>query len=72
MIKENKSAVGVSVGVPSVVVGVLVALKHIGMTNLSYWDIIWFGLEVWLVCVCAMLVILGISIFIGMIIGTFK
>ena len=48
--ENTKSAGKYAVGIPSIVIGVLVALKHIGMTNLSYWSIVLFGLEVWLVC----------------------
>lgn len=48
---NNKSAyVSSSVGIPAVVVGVLIALKKVGMTAMTYSDIIWFGVEVWLVC----------------------
>lgn len=48
---NNKSAyASSSVGIPAVVVGVLIALKKVGMTAMSYSDIIWFGVEVWLVC----------------------
>jgi len=48
---NNKSAyVSSSVGIPAVVVGVLIALKKVGMTTMAYSDIIWFGVEVWLVC----------------------
>lgn len=48
---NNKSAyASSSVGIPAVVVGVLIALKKVGMTAMTYSDIIWFGIEVWLVC----------------------
>ena len=48
---NNKSAyASSSVGIPAVVVGVLIALKKVGMTAMTYSDIIWFGVEVWLVC----------------------
>jgi hypothetical protein len=50
MKQEAKNIGSVSIGIPAVVVGVLIALKHIGMTNLSYWGIIVFGIEVWFVC----------------------
>lgn len=51
------SYVSSSVGVPLVVVGVLIALKKVGMTAMSYSDIIWFGVDVWLVCAFIVLVI---------------
>lgn len=35
-----------SVGIPAVVVGVLIALKKVGLTAITYSDIIWFGIEV--------------------------
>lgn len=41
---------GYSLGIPGVVVGVLLALKHIGMTNISYWGILLYGFEIWLCC----------------------
>ena len=44
-----------SLGIPSVVVGVLIALKKVGMTTMSYEDIIWFGIQVF--CVCAIIAI---------------
>lgn len=48
---NNKSVyASSSVGIPAVVVGVLIALKKVGMTAMTYSDIIWFGVEVWLVC----------------------
>lgn len=44
---NNKSAyVSSSVGIPAVVVGALIALKKVGMTAMTYSDIIWFGVEV--------------------------
>ena len=50
---KNSGANGgmtISFGIPSVVVGVLIALKKVGMTSMSYTDILWFGLEVFLYC----------------------
>ena len=48
---NNKSVyASSSVGIPAVVVGVLIALKKVGMTAMTYSDIIWFGVEVWFVC----------------------
>lgn len=57
-----------SVGVPAVVVGVLIALKKVGMTQMSYSDIIWFGIDVWLICAVITFVIWLIMLFILMII----
>lgn len=55
---NNKSAyASSSVGIPAVVVGVLIALKKVGMTAMTYSDIIWFGVEVWLVCALVVVVI---------------
>jgi len=55
---NNKSAyASSSVGIPAVVVGVLIALKKVGMTAMTYSDIIWFGIEVWLVCALVVVVI---------------
>ena len=62
---ENKNvATTASIGIPGVVVGVLVALKHIGMTTLSYWDIIVFGIQVWLVCALIAIAIYVIALLI--------
>ena len=57
MDNKNSTYVSSSVGVPAVVVGVLIALKKVGMTAMSYSDIIWFGVEVWLVCALIVLAI---------------
>ena len=46
----NSGGLTIGVGIPSVVIGVLIALKKIGMTSMSYWDIIWFGVDVFIVC----------------------
>ena len=55
---ENKNvATTASIGIPGIVVGVLIALKHIGMTSLSYWDIIVFGIKVWVACALIAIVI---------------
>ena len=55
---NNKSAyASSSVGIPAVVVGVLIALKKVGMTAMTYSGIIWFGIEVWLVCALVVVVI---------------
>lgn len=51
---NNSTASGggmtIGVGIPSVVIGVLIALKKVGMTAMSYTDIIWFGVEIFFVC----------------------
>jgi hypothetical protein len=57
MDNKNSTYVSSSVGVPAVVVGVLIALKKVGMTAMSYSDIIWFGVEVWFVCALIVLAI---------------
>ena len=44
------STVTYSTGVPAVVLGVLIALKKVGMTTMGWSDIIWFTIEVWIVC----------------------
>lgn len=50
--ENNNASSGITIGmgIPSVVVGVLIALKKVGMTTMSYSDILWFGAEVLLVC----------------------
>lgn len=48
--KDAKNVCSISIIVPNVVVGVLLALKHIGTTSISYWAIIVFGLKVWAAC----------------------
>jgi hypothetical protein len=59
MDNNNASSGGltVGVGIPSVVIGVLIALKKIGITTMSYWDIALFGMQVFLV-----FAIIGLSI----------
>lgn len=59
MDNNNASSGGltVGVGIPSVVIGVLIALKKIGITTMSYWDIALFGMQVFLV-----FAIVGLSI----------
>lgn len=67
---NNKSTyASSSVGVPAVVVGVLIALKKVGMTAMSYSDIIWFGVEVWFVCA---LIVLAIWIVVFILLMIFK
>jgi hypothetical protein len=72
MKQEAKSAGSISIGVPAVVVGVLIALKHIGMTSLSYWHIAMFGVEVWLVCVAIVFSLWLIVMLLGIIFGSIK
>ena len=43
MDNSNGGSIAIGVGIPSVVVGVLIALKKVGMTTMSYSDIAWFG-----------------------------
>ena len=51
MEKNNGGGVAIgSLGIPSVVVGTLIALKKVGMTALTYKEILWFGFDVFLVC----------------------
>ena len=51
MEKNNASrGITIGMGIPSTVVGVLIALKKVGMTTMSYSDILWFGAEVLFVC----------------------
>ena len=72
MKQEAKNAVNISIGVPAVVVGVLIALKHIGMTSFSYWHIVMFGVEVWLVCVAIVFSLWLIIMLLGIIFGSIK
>ena len=63
MNNSAESKVTYSIGIPGVVVGVLLALKFAGLTMMSYSDIIWYGVKVWLVCaaiVLALWVVAGI------------
>ena len=68
---NNKSAYAssIGVGIPAVVVGVLIALKKVGMTAMTYSDIIWFGVEVWLVCA---IVVVAIWLIVGCIFVLFE
>lgn len=72
MKQETKNAGGVSISIPAVVVGVLISLKHIGMTDLSYWHIVMFGIEVWFVCVAIIFALWLIVMFLGIIFGSIK
>jgi len=71
--KESNTKVGTySCGLPTVVLGVLIALKHIGMTSMTYGAIIWFSIEVWLCCAAVMLVCFLILMFFTAIFGAWK
>ena len=72
MERNNTQPVNLSIGIPGVVVGVLIALKHIGMTSLSYWAIVWFGIQVWLACAAIIICILAIAWIIGTFFEAFK
>ncbi len=61
-----------SCSLPTVVLGVLIALKHIGMTSMTYGAIIWFSLEVWLCCAAVMLVCFLIFMFFAAFFGGLK
>lgn len=50
MERNYGSTVTYSISVPAVVLGVLIALKKVGMTTMGWSDIIWFTFEVWIVC----------------------
>ena len=64
---ENKGqTVSYSLGIPGVVVGCLLALKYAGLTFMSYMDIFWCGVKVWLVCAAIVLVFMLIVSFIYM------
>lgn len=69
--KETKK-ISISIGIPAIVIGVLIALKHIGLTNLSYWTIIWFGIKIWLVCIAVAVIVSLLLIFIGALLGSLK
>ena len=49
MIKEqSKNVVAISSSLPTIVMGTLIGLKFAGMTTLSYLDIFWYCMKVWL------------------------
>ena len=58
------STVSYSIGVPAVVLGVLIAFKKVGMTTMGWSDIIWFTIEVWIVCAVIAICIWVIMMFI--------
>jgi len=64
MERNYGSTVTYSTGVPAVVLGVLIALKKVGMTTMGWSDIIWFTLEVWIVCAVIAICIWAIMMFI--------
>lgn len=69
---SNSGSIAVGFGIPSVVIGALIALKKVGMTTMSYTDIIWFGVEVFLVCLAIAIAIWLIVIFIAALFGGYK
>jgi hypothetical protein len=73
---NNNTASGggmtIGVGIPSVVIGVLIALKKVGMTTMSYGGIIWFGVEVFLVCAFIGLAIWMLIMFVFGMFGAFN
>ena len=64
MERNYGSTVTYSTGVPGVVLGVLIALKKVGMTTMGWSDIIWFTLEVWVVCAVIAICVWAIMMFI--------
>ena len=72
MNNNNGGSIAIGVGIPSVVVGVLIALKKVGMTTMSYGDIAWFGLEVFLVCAAIGIAIWLVVMIIVALFGGFK
>ena len=71
-ISEGQNITKVNIVLPSIVAGVLIALKHIGMTSMTYGDIIWFSIEVWLCCMFVMLVCYLIFMFFAAFFGGWK
>ena len=70
---DNSTKVGTySSGLPAIVMGVLIALKHIGMTSMTYWAIILFGIEIWLCCIAFLFVIFLIILFVQSLFGSFN
>lgn len=64
MERNYGSTVTYSTGVPAVVLGVLIALKKVGMTTMGWSDIIWFTIEVWIACAVIAICIWVIMMFI--------
>ena len=65
MNNSTESKVTYSVGIPGVVVGVLLALKFAGLTMMSYSDIIWYGVKVWLVCAAIVLALWFVAVIVA-------
>ncbi len=72
MDNSNSGSIAIGVGIPSVVVGVLIALKKVGMTTMSYSDIAWFGFEVFLVCAAIGIAIWFVVVLVIGLFGGFK
>lgn len=73
MDKNNSGSVAIgSLGIPSVVIGTLIALKKVGMTAMSYSDILWFGFDVFLVCAAVAIVVWLVIFIILALLGGFK
>jgi hypothetical protein len=64
MERNYGSTVTYSTGVPAVVLGVLIALKKVGMTTMGWSDIIWFTIDVWIVCAIIAICFWAIMMFI--------
>ena len=64
MERNYGSTVTYSTGVPAVVLGVLIALKKVGMTTMLWSDIIWFTIKVWIACAVIAICIWVIMMFI--------
>lgn len=62
--EKSRTGVSISLGVPGAVIGCLLALKFAGLTFMSYTDIIWYGIKVWIVCAIATLIVFVIIAFI--------
>ena len=72
MDNNNGGSIAIGVGIPSVVVGVLIALKKVGMTAMSYSDILWFGFEVLLVCAVVGIAVWFVAMIVVALFGGFK
>ena len=64
MQKNYGTTVTYSTGVPAVVLGVLIALKYAGMTAMSWSNIIWATIQVWIICAVIAICIWAIMMFI--------
>lgn len=65
---NNKNTISFSFGIPSAVIGALIALKYVGATNITYGEIIWFGIKVWFACAA---IVLAIVLFVAVIMYVF-